>query len=99
MDPTSQRKGVGTALLSHVCDDAEKAGLPIYLEAAPTVSAGPFYKKFGFEDLGVFDACEVPLGMSSDKGDEQGENKGQETMTMQLFAMKLETQAVRRDKS
>ncbi|GAB1733157.1 hypothetical protein NU195Hw_g20t1 [Hortaea werneckii] len=44
--PCHQHKGAGTMLLNAICDDADEAGLEVYLEATDT--AKPLYLKHGF---------------------------------------------------
>ncbi|KAI7549252.1 hypothetical protein KC331_g3912 [Hortaea werneckii] len=44
--PCHQHKGAGTMLLNDICNDADEAGLEVYLEATDT--AKPLYLKHGF---------------------------------------------------
>ncbi|KAI7545748.1 hypothetical protein KC331_g6034 [Hortaea werneckii] len=44
--PCHQHKGAGTMLLNAICNDADEAGLEVYLEATDT--AKPLYLKHGF---------------------------------------------------
>ncbi|KAI7211896.1 hypothetical protein KC333_g7420 [Hortaea werneckii] len=44
--PCHQHKGAGTMLLDAICNDADEAGLEVYLEATDT--AKPLYLKHGF---------------------------------------------------
>ncbi|KAF2158025.1 hypothetical protein K461DRAFT_264833 [Myriangium duriaei CBS 260.36] len=55
-----QGKGIGKALLRHVCESAGKKGMPVYLESS---AAGvPVYLKVGFEDKGFIDFDAKKLG-------------------------------------
>lgn len=48
-DPSYQRKGLATMLLSHVLSLADAEGRKTYVESTPT--GYPLYKKFGFRDI------------------------------------------------
>jgi ribosomal protein S18 acetylase RimI-like enzyme len=48
VDPASQRKGVGRALLARVCEDAEA---PVYLDTSNPDNV-PYYAGVGFEVIG-----------------------------------------------
>ncbi|KAI9819828.1 MAG: hypothetical protein M1827_006397 [Pycnora praestabilis] len=50
IDPKSQGKGAGKALLAWGLQEADKAQLPVYLEASH--AGEPLYKQFGFEEKG-----------------------------------------------
>ncbi|GAM86573.1 hypothetical protein ANO11243_045870 [Dothideomycetidae sp. 11243] len=58
-----QGKGVGKALLRHVCDWSAQRGLPVYLESSP--AGVPVYLKTGFEDKGYIDWDARKLGHKS----------------------------------
>jgi ribosomal protein S18 acetylase RimI-like enzyme len=47
-DPTQQRKGVGSFLMSHVLGQIDEEGSAAYLEASAPSNV-PFYRRFGFE--------------------------------------------------
>ncbi|KAI7204334.1 hypothetical protein KC316_g927 [Hortaea werneckii] len=47
--PCHQHKGAGTMLLNAICNDADEAGLEVYLEATDT--AKPLYLKHGFVEV------------------------------------------------
>jgi len=48
VDPTSQRSGVGRALLARVCEDADA---PVYLDTSNPDNV-PYYASAGFEEIG-----------------------------------------------
>lgn len=55
-----QGKGIGKALLRHICESAGEKGMPVYLESS---TAGvPVYLKVGFEDKGYIDWDAKRLG-------------------------------------
>lgn len=45
--PVDQHKGIGKTLLNEILTNAEKEGLPVYLETSTTKNI-PWYEKFGF---------------------------------------------------
>jgi predicted N-acetyltransferase YhbS len=47
-DPSEQRKGVGSFLMSHVLERIDEEGSAAYLEASASSNV-PFYRRFGFE--------------------------------------------------
>jgi GNAT superfamily N-acetyltransferase len=47
-DPTAQGKGIGSALVCHVTEQADREGLPCYLESSKEQNV-PFYARHGFE--------------------------------------------------
>ena len=47
VDPAEQDKGIGTALLNGIINEAKKKNRPIYLETS-TLKNIPWYEKFGF---------------------------------------------------
>jgi GNAT superfamily N-acetyltransferase len=53
VDTETARSGAGTFLFKHVLAQARAQKLPIYLDAAPTGSALPFWTRHGFRQLGV----------------------------------------------
>lgn len=59
-DPDHQGKGIGSALITHVTDQADAEGLPAYLESSKESNV-PFYARRGFE---VTDRMELPGGPS-----------------------------------
>ncbi len=48
VDPAEQSKGIGTALLNGIINEAKKENRPIYLETS-TLKNIPWYEKFGFK--------------------------------------------------
>lgn len=48
VDPAAQRGGHGSALLDNVCDNADVAGLPVYLETSKEANL-TYYSRFGFK--------------------------------------------------
>jgi predicted N-acetyltransferase YhbS len=52
-DPKQQGRGAGSALLKWGIQKADELGLPAYLESSP--DAHGFYKKYGFEDVEVYE--------------------------------------------
>ena len=51
VDPAYQRQGIAGSLLQYGLSQADKQGLPVYLEATP--DGALLYPHFGFESLGV----------------------------------------------
>jgi ribosomal protein S18 acetylase RimI-like enzyme len=51
VDPASQRKGAGRALLGQVLADADEREVPVYLDTAKPDNL-PYYRSFGFELTG-----------------------------------------------
>jgi ribosomal protein S18 acetylase RimI-like enzyme len=47
VDPPAQGRGLGTALLTHLCQQADADRVPIYLETAEAHNVR-YYQKFGF---------------------------------------------------
>lgn len=45
--PVDQNKGIGKTLLNEILTNAEREGLPVYLETSTTKNI-PWYEKFGF---------------------------------------------------
>jgi GNAT superfamily N-acetyltransferase len=58
VDPSSQRTGVGRALLTSVIDEAAGRDLPVYLETTRPANV-PYYAGFGFQVTGE---AELPRG-------------------------------------
>ena len=54
VDPRSQRKGAGRALLGHVLSEADEREVPVYLDTAKPENL-PYYRSFGFELTGEGD--------------------------------------------
>lgn len=52
-DPKQEGRGAGSALLKWGTQKADELGLPAYLESSP--NAHDFYKKYGFEDVEIFE--------------------------------------------
>jgi len=50
--PDAAGRGLGQQLMSKVLESADKEGLPVYLEAAPTGVEGFYTGKYGFEKIG-----------------------------------------------
>lgn len=63
-DPAHHRRGVGALQLKWGLDEADKLGLPAYLEASPM--GRPLYAKWGFEALGPLDFDATLYGGSKD---------------------------------
>lgn len=57
-DPAHQGKGIGSALVAHVTDQADAEGMPCYLESSKESNV-PFYRRHGFE---VTEALVLPGG-------------------------------------
>lgn len=51
VDPDSQRKGAGRALLGRVLAEADERDVPVYLDTAKPENL-PYYRSFGFELTG-----------------------------------------------
>ena len=58
-DPSVQGQGYGALLLEHRLADIDQRGEPAYLEAS-SPGLVPFYKRFGFEQIGLIDVDPVP---------------------------------------
>jgi GNAT superfamily N-acetyltransferase len=54
VDPGSQRKGAGRALLGQVLSEADEREVPVYLDTAKPENL-PYYGSFGFELMGEGD--------------------------------------------
>jgi N-acetylglutamate synthase-like GNAT family acetyltransferase len=52
-DPKQEGRGAGSALLKWGIQKSDELGLPAYLESSP--DAHGFYKKYGFEDVEIFE--------------------------------------------
>lgn len=50
-DPEQQKRGAGSMLLKWGADEADRLGLPSYLEASE--AGRPLYEKFGYETVDV----------------------------------------------
>ena len=48
VEPAFQGKGVGSAILMHLCERADKEKVGCYLENANPINT-PFYQRFGFQ--------------------------------------------------
>jgi GNAT superfamily N-acetyltransferase len=48
VEPEYQRKGVGSAILQHLCETADKKQVGCYLENANPINT-PYYQRFGFQ--------------------------------------------------
>lgn len=59
-DPMHHRRGIGALQLKWGLDEADRLGLPAYLEASPM--GRPLYAKWGFESLGRLDFDAAPYG-------------------------------------
>jgi predicted N-acetyltransferase YhbS len=51
VDPGSQRRGAGRALLGQVLSEADEREVPVYLDTAKPENL-PYYRSFGFELTG-----------------------------------------------
>lgn len=58
-DPSVQGQGYGALLLEHRLAEIDERGEPAYLEAS-SPGLVPFYKRFGFEQIGLIDVDPVP---------------------------------------
>lgn len=58
VDPAAQRAGHGSKLLGNVCERADAAGLPVYLETSKETNV-TYYARFGFE---VIDTVSIKNG-------------------------------------
>jgi len=68
-EPTFQRRGMGNALVAYGSQLADKAGLPIFLQASPF--GFPIYTKHGFETVQHLDVdlrVWAPDAQGNDKG-------------------------------
>jgi GNAT superfamily N-acetyltransferase len=59
MDPTSQGRGYGSALLRYALEHVDRAGAPAYLESSNPRNI-PLYERHGFEVLGSIQAGSSP---------------------------------------
>lgn len=59
VDPASQGKGLGGALMRHALDRCDRDGLPAYLESSNPRNI-TLYQRFGFESLGVIQVGTSP---------------------------------------
>ncbi|WP_164931279.1 N-acetyltransferase [Erythrobacter sp. HKB08] len=58
-DPARQGEGLGGRLLEHRLAVTDDAGMPAYLEAS-SPGLVPFYKRYGFEPVGLIEVSPVP---------------------------------------
>lgn len=58
-DPRHVRKGIGRRLMTHAIARAEAEGI-VQLECLSTLTAVPFYRALGFQEIGPFNACFTP---------------------------------------
>lgn len=59
VDPSVQGQGYGALLLEHRLAQIDERSEPAYLEAS-SPGLVPFYKRFGFEQIGLIDVDPVP---------------------------------------
>ena len=59
VDPTSQGRGYGSALLRYALEQVDRAGAPAYLESSNPRNV-PLYERHGFEVLGSIQAGSSP---------------------------------------
>lgn len=59
VEPSSQGKGVGSALLQHSLANCDADGLPAYLESSNPRNI-PLYERFGFEVIGEIRSGDAP---------------------------------------
>jgi ribosomal protein S18 acetylase RimI-like enzyme len=59
VDPTSQGRGYGSALLRYALEQIDRTGAPAYLESS-NPSNVPLYERHGFEVLGSIQAGSSP---------------------------------------
>jgi GNAT superfamily N-acetyltransferase len=59
MDPTSQGRGYGSALLRHALELVDRTGAPAYLESSNPRNV-PLYERHGFEVIGSIQAGSSP---------------------------------------
>ena len=52
LTPAAQGHGVGSAVLQHICREADARGLPIRLGALRDSDANRFYQRHGFAQTG-----------------------------------------------
>jgi ribosomal protein S18 acetylase RimI-like enzyme len=52
IDPPAQRRGIGSAVLRRVCDEADRELLPVELVALKGSAANRFYLRHGFVEVG-----------------------------------------------
>lgn len=62
--PNYHRRGAGSLLLTHGLEEADKLGLPVYLDCG--VMGKPMYEKYGFENVGDFPLNCLDYGGRSD---------------------------------
>jgi GNAT superfamily N-acetyltransferase len=58
-EPSSQGRGIGSALLQPVLDRCDHEGVPAYLESSKEANI-PFYSRHGFEVTGVIEVSNGP---------------------------------------
>jgi len=59
VEPTQQSKGYGSALLQPILQECDRTRTPAYLEAFNSSNL-PFYKRYGFEQIGLIQAGNSP---------------------------------------
>ncbi len=59
VDPASQGRGVGSALMRPVLKHCDRSGLPAYLEATSPRNVA-LYRRLGFQELGVVQEADCP---------------------------------------
>lgn len=59
VEPNCQGRGVGSAILKHLCDKADKEGVGGYLENANPVNTA-YYQRFGFEIMHEEEIIGIP---------------------------------------
>jgi ribosomal protein S18 acetylase RimI-like enzyme len=55
VNPSSQKKGIGSKLLDEVINQAEQEGRPVFLETSTLINL-PWYERFGFK---IYDKLEL----------------------------------------
>ncbi len=60
VDPHSQGRGVGSALLRHALEECDRTGVPAYLEATSAGNAR-LYERHGFKAIGRIQAGDSPV--------------------------------------
>ncbi len=58
-DPAFQGKGLGAALMTETLKKCDEDGRPAYLESTKVANV-PFYKRFGFEPVGLIETDHTP---------------------------------------